>query len=202
MLETLSKTMTLTLTVTLAFAAGCVDSTDWDDDSSAPIGDESEPSDLPAPDFLDTDSNTLYDAVDRDRDAEPDYSFAESAVANALIDAGMCLDPELLFLDSNGDGFIDALDLDCDGQADVALNPPSSPDPSDDDDDGDDTPPSLDNECTAVTAIDGDIKRVDCSSDATGTTCTCYRNDVMVDSCSLPGTAFCSVSDGCCDFGD
>ena len=190
-------TLTLTLTLSLACAAGCVGSLESDLDSSdPPASEEPGQSDSEAPAFLDTDSNSLYDAVDRDRDAQPDYYFAESAVANALIDAGICLDPALLFLDTDNDGMFDAIDLDCDGQADVSLTPPGTTDPGDGG-----QPPSVGEPCTAVVAIDGDIKRVDCSSDATGTTCVCYRNDVMVDSCSQPDSAFCSVTDGCCDFG-
>lgn len=195
---------TITLTVTLAFAVGCVGSVDAPDDSAdQPNPEEPAPEPDPGqsqpPAFMDLDFNSLYDAVDRNRDSQPDYQFAESAVVNALIDAGICLDPALLFVDANGDGSIDAIDIDCDGTPDVSLTPQGGGNGGGG---GGGLPPiPTAGECTALVALDGDTKRVDCSSDATGTTCACYRNDVLVDSCSQPGPATCSVTNGCCDFG-
>lgn len=207
--------------VALVFAVGCV-GTAGPEDSSGESSHEV-PGQVEPPDYLDTDYNSLYDAVDRDLDGLPDYFFAESSVVDTLIDADLCLDPDLLFVDPDGDGIADGLDLNCDGVADVSLVlPDSDGTPPDSDstppgggstppDDGGSTPPDDGNtqppvpagdECTAFWAVDGDVKRVDCSSDAMGTTCTCYRNDVLVDSCSQPGSATCSVLDGCCDFGD
>jgi hypothetical protein len=144
-------------------------------------------SDESAFEYLDTDGDGSYDAVDVNLDGIPDYTFDAALTDDAITTQGFCASP---LVDVDGDGSYDGLDWNCDGVIDIPLSPPPA---------GGGSGGGTSGSSCKSTIND---RTIECKSSGGEYECTCSEGGQVVLSCTTTSNSACSMpgNGNCCGF--